>query len=60
MGSLTMRDCIVLPYKNFKERIRVTEDLKREMKKNHPRKKYDLFILDGCVMVEFRSNKQFH
>lgn len=61
ISSLSMRDCLVYPYSNFKERIRATEDIKREIHKRYgKRKKYDLYILDNCVMAEFKSEKVYH
>lgn len=61
MGSLAMRNCLVYPYSNFKERIRATKDIQKEIVKRYGKnKKYDLTILDGAVMVEFKSESMYH
>lgn len=56
-----MRDCLVYPYSNFKEKIKATKDIKREIEKRYGRKKkFDLYILDNCIMAEFKSEKLYH
>lgn len=44
---------IVLPYNDFKDRMRKTEKLKTEMKRKHKGYKYNINVLDGCLMCEF-------
>lgn len=54
-----MIDCIVIPYKSFKERIRVQEQLKREMFRKFGKYGYRISILDGCIMAEYKSEKVY-
>jgi len=61
MNSLAMRDCIVEPYKDFFDKMKVTKKLQKEMIRQYgPRKKYNICDLDGCLMVEFKSERLYH
>lgn len=61
MSSLAMRDCIVEPYKDFFDKLKVLKKLQKEMLIKHGRnKKYDIIDLDTCLMVEFKSEKLYH
>lgn len=61
MSSMAYRDCLVYPYGTFKEKIKAVEDIKKEIKKRYgKRKKFDLFILDGVVVAEYKSEKYYH
>lgn len=60
-----MCDCIVLPYKNFKERIRLEKQLKNEMVRrfgyNKPNDwKYTVTTLDNCVYAKHKSQNEYH
>jgi hypothetical protein len=60
MGSLVMRDCLVYPYNNFKEKIKATKDIKNEITKRYGRnKKYSISDLDNCVMAEYKSDNTY-
>ncbi len=55
-----MRDCLVYPYDNFKEKIRVNKEIQNEIRKRYGKnKKFSLSDLGNCVMVEFKSEKVF-
>jgi len=61
MSSLAMRDCIVEPYKDFFDKLKVLKKLQKEMLIKHGRnKKYDIHDLEGCIMIEFKSEKSYH
>jgi len=56
-----MRDCIVEPYKDFFDKLKVLKKLQKEMLVKHGRnKKYEIIDLDTCLMVEFKSEKLYH
>lgn len=59
-----MSDCTVIPYNNFKERLRVQEELKREMEKKYGydengKPNFKLNILENCIMAEYRSSRAY-
>lgn len=55
-----MRDCLVYPYNNFKEKIKATKDIENEIKRRYGRnKKYNISDLDNCVMAEYKSDKMY-
>ena len=56
MGKL---DYVILPYTNFKDKIRVHKELDREMVKKHGRNNFSLTVLDNCIMASFKSSHTF-
>ncbi|HEY8890878.1 MAG TPA: hypothetical protein VIM70_11545 [Clostridium sp.] len=56
MGKL---DYVILPYTNFKDKIRVHKELDREMVKKHGRNNFSLTVLDNCIMASFKSINTF-
>ena len=55
-----MRDYIILPFDNFKDKLRKQRELKSEMQKrfgvSRPNDwKYTITTLDNCIFVEHRS-----
>jgi hypothetical protein len=60
MSSLTMRDCLVYPYGNFKEKIKISKEvIPREMKKMFGKKFYEVIDLDTCFLVEYKSPREY-
>jgi len=52
-------DFIILPYSNFKEKIRKGKELNQEMIKKHGEKNYSIVVLENCIMAEFKSATQY-
>jgi len=50
-----MNDCIIVPYGNFKDKIRVQKDLEREMIRKCGKNKYKMSVMDGFIYTEFKS-----
>jgi len=56
-----MRDCIVEPYRDFFDKLKILKRLQKEMLIKHGKnKKYDIIDLDTCIMIEFKSEKLYH
>ena len=55
-----MRDCLVYPYNNFKEKIRANKEIQSEIRKRYGKNKtFSIRDLGNCVMVEFKSPRTY-
>jgi len=58
-----MCDCIILPYNNFKEKIKVQKELEQIMIKElgkKARQYYQVITLENCIFAQFKSKNLFH